>query len=252
LQNPSITDSHTSDGSGTGSFSSNITGLTVNTTYYVRAYATSIAGTSYGNQVSFYTSTPCTSVTDIDGNVYNAVAIGTQCWMASNLKTSKYRNGTSISNVTSASSWAALTTGAYCYYNNSSSNNATYGKLYNYYAVVDSRNLCPTGWHVPSDTEWTTLTDFLGGETIAGAKLKETGTTHWALTTAQVDNSTGFTALPGGNRLPDGSFNNINDGGDWWSSTICVWYRGIDGYANYVYRGCYGEKSGFSVRCIKD
>ena len=130
-----------------------------------------------------------TSLTDIDGNDYKTVTIGTQVWMVENLKTTKYNDGTAIPNITDNTSWAALTTGAYCDNINTPSISTTYGRLYNWYAVDNNagtkvasnggKNVCPTGWHVPSDAEWTTLTTYLGGESVAGGKLKETGTTHW-------------------------------------------------------------------------
>jgi uncharacterized protein (TIGR02145 family) len=199
-QNPTIDNSKTSNDIGTGSFTSNLTGLTANTIYYVRAYATNSMGTAYGNQVTFKTTTDVetNTVTDIDGNIYHTVTIGTQVWMVENLKTTKYRNGDPIPNVT-GNAWAALTTGAYCWYNNDAATyKATYGALYNWYAVADSRNIAPTGWHVPTDAEWTTLTTFLGGESVAGGKLKETGTNHWTSPNTGATNETGFTALPGG------------------------------------------------------
>ena len=181
-QNPTIADSKTTDGTGTGTFTSAITGLTATTTYYVRAYATNSAGTSYGDELSFKTYTG--TVPDIDGNVYNTVTIGTQVWMAENLKTTKYRNGDLIGTTTPATldiSGESYTKYQWAYDGNES-NVATYGRLYTWYAVTDTRNVCPTGWHVPTDAEWTTLTTFLGGESVAGGKLKETGTTHWAST----------------------------------------------------------------------
>jgi len=149
---------------------------------------------------------PITTITDIDGNVYNTIVIGTQTWMVENLKVTKYRNGESISNITDASQWSNLTAGAYCNYENIAANVTDYGRLYNWYAVSDSRNIAPAGWHVPTDTEWTTLTTFLGGESVSGGKMKETGTTHWNTTNSTVDNSSGFTGLPGGNRDNAGAF----------------------------------------------
>ncbi|MBM3919544.1 MAG: hypothetical protein FJ344_08615, partial [Sphingomonadales bacterium] len=170
VQNPTTANSTTSNGTGTGVFTSTLTGLTASTLYYVRAYATNSVGTAYGNQVSFTTSgtvsLPCLgtpTVTDVDNNTYNTVSIGTQCWMQSNLKVGKYRNGDNIANITDNTAWSQTNTGVWCNYNNDTANDALYGKLYNWYSVNDSRGLCPVGWHVPSDAEWTTLTDFLGG-----------------------------------------------------------------------------------------
>ena len=146
------------------------------------------------------------TVTDIDGNVYHTVTIGTQTWMVENLKTTRYRNGEAIPNITDNASWAALITCAYCDYNNIPSNSITYGKLYNWYAVNDSRNIAPMGWHVSTDAEWTTLTTFLGGTSIAGGKLKENGTIHWNSPNVGATNETGFSALPGGYRLNSGFY----------------------------------------------
>jgi len=255
-QNPTIADNKTTDGTGAGSFTSNITGLTAGTTYYVRAYATNSAGTGYGSAMSFSTQGGTTgTVTDIDGNVYHTVTIGTQVWMVENLKTTKYHDGTSIPNVTDNNAWSNLTTGAYCDYNNTPSNSATYGKLYNWYAV-NTGKLCPTGWHVATDAEWTTLTNSLGGGSIAGGKLKETGITHWNSPNTGATNKTGFTALPGGGRDSDGTFFNVGDGGYWWSATegdaASAWYRLMTYNGSTVYRGGSHKELGFSVRCVRD
>jgi uncharacterized protein (TIGR02145 family) len=257
-QNATTADNKTTDSSGIGNFTSSLTGLITNTTYYVRAFATNSSGTGYGNEISFKTlsDTSSETVTDVDGNVYKTVTIGTQVWMAENLKTTTYNNGTTIPNVTDGTTWAALITPAYCWYNNdASTNKATYGTLYNWYTVNTSM-LCPTGWHVPTDDEWTTLTTFLGGESIAGGKLKEIGTTHWSSPNIGADNSSGFTALPGGYRNYDGNFITNGNYGVWWSSsessTSNAWYRDmIYGYS-IVERSSYKELDGFSVRCLRD
>ena len=198
-----------------------------------------------------------TTVTDIDGNVYRTVKIGTQVWMAENLKTTKYRNGDPIANVTNGASWKALTTGAYCWYNNDAANKVTYGGLYNWFAVADSRKIAPTGWHVPTDAEWTVLTDFLGGLKVAGGKLKENGTSHWRTPNTGATNSCGFTALPGGYRYNgDGSFSHVGDIGYWWSSTAYgasdAWGRYLGDYNAYAYRNYNNKQGGFSVRCVRD
>ncbi len=199
--------------------------------------------------------------------IYNTVTIGTQLWMAENLKTTKYNDGTPIPNVTDNTAWAALTTGAFSDYNNTPANSTIYGRLYNWYAVDNNaatkvasnggKNVCPTGWHVPTDAEWTTLTTYLGGESVAGGKLKETGTTHWLSPNTGATNETGFTALPGGNRYGDGSFDNIGGDGNWWSSTeysttTPAWYRLMHYSGATVYRGYNDKQSGFSVRCVRD
>ena len=256
-QNPTIADSKTTDGTGAGSFTSNITGLTAGTIYYVRAYATNSAGTGYGSAMSFTTQGGTTgTVTDIDGNVYNTVTIGTQVWMVENLKTTKYRDGTSIPNVTDNISWSNLTTGAYCDYSNTPSNSATYGKLYNWYAATNAHNIAPTGWHVPTDADWTTLTTYLGGEGVAGGKLKETGTTHWQSPNIGATNETGFTALPGGYRRYYGPFVSVGFFGYWWSATenyaTFAWSRYMSYDDSDVYRDTDGKELGFSVRCVRD
>jgi uncharacterized protein (TIGR02145 family) len=252
--NPTTSDSKTDDGAGIGQFVSNITGITGGTTYHVRAYATNSAGTAYGADLTFITE----GVTDIDNNVYNTVTIGTQVWMKENLKTTRYNDGTAILNVTDGAIWSTLSAGAYCWYdNNAVKYKAEYGALYNWYVVAstNAKNVCPTGWHVPTDTEWTTLTTYLGGETVAGGKLKETGTTHWESPNTGATNASGFTALPGGNRLNDGSFDYVGQYGQWWSSTEYLansaWTRDVGYYFKTLDRAYYLKPSGYSVRCIK-
>jgi uncharacterized protein (TIGR02145 family) len=225
--------------------------------YYVRAYATNSAGTAYGSDLSFTTLPPSGSitVTDVEGNVYSTVTIGTQVWMAENLKTTKYRNGDVIANVTVDASWKTLTTGAYCNYNNDSSNATTYGRLYNWYAVEDNRDIAPIGWHIPTNAEWTILTDFLGGEDFAGGKLKEAGTLHWITPNTGADNSSGFTAISGGCR-ENGAFIGIGSTNYFWTSTgyntSSAWFRGLYNHLRVVSCGIYNKSNGFSVRCIKD
>jgi len=195
------------------------------------------------------------TVQDIEGNTYKTVKIGTQWWMAENLKTTKYRDGTSIPNVTDNTAWINLTTGAYSDYDNTPSNSATYGRLYNWYAATDAHNIAPTGWHVPTDVEWSTLTTYLGGENVAGGKLKEIGTTHWTSPNTGATNETGFTALPGGGRGTSGTFYYIENYGYWWSATeysATAWYRSMLHYLSDVGRGSVSKKLGFSVRCVRD
>lgn len=208
------------------------------------------------------------TLTDQDGNTYKTVTIGTQTWMAENLKTTKFRNGEPIPTVQFAD-WDFLRSAAYCNYDQESANVTTYGRLYNWYAVNDSRLIAPLGWHVPSDSEWTTLINFLGGDNIAGGKLKETGTTHWKTSwypnNLGATNESGFTALPGGERIiglfGPGAFSNINRYGYWWSATEynewSAWSRYISNEDKGVYRDELGDYSmnkseGYSVRCIKD
>ena len=196
-------------------------------------------------------------VTDVDGNVYHTVTIGTQTWMVENLKTTKYRNGDPIPNVTENSAWSNLKTGAYCNYNNSSSNEVVFGKLYNWYTLNDNRNVAPTGWHVATDAEWTTLTNYLGGISVAGGKLKEGGSSNWGNPNVGATNEVGFTALPGGYRANNEEYIGLHHLGSWWCSTESgtkyAWARGIFCDDINVDRGDYYEKKmGFSVRCVKD
>ena len=205
------------------------------------------------------------TVTDYDGNIYDTIHIGAQVWLKQNLKTRHYLNGDSIPIVPVKNSWSALTTGAYCYYLNDTNNNLTYGKLYNWFAVTDTRKICPDGWHVSSDGEWnimekhldasvdTTLTGYQGST--VGGKLKETGTTHWATTSAGVTNSSGFTALPGGHRLT-GIFYNLGNNGYWWTKTqkdvSFSWHRGLNDGSSQIMRSSANKNDGRAVRCIKD
>lgn len=196
------------------------------------------------------------TVTDIDGNVYSTVTIGTQVWMVENLKVTHYRNGDPIPNVADSTVWVGLATGAYSDYNNTPGNSTTYGRIYNWHAVGDSRNIAPLGWHVPTDAEWTTLTTTLGGTGVAGGRLKEAGTTHWSSPNTGATNETGFAAIPGGSRADDGAFYSIGEFGTWLSSTQSdadfAWHRGMGYTSGSVSRG-YGPKwYGFSVRCVRD
>ena len=214
------------------------------------------------------------TVTDIDGNVYATVTIGNQVWMAENLKTTKYKDGTAIPNVTDSNEWRNLSSGAYCWYDNDINNGTTYGALYNWYAV-NTGKLCPTGWHVPTDEEWAELENYLanngynydgstgGGDKIAKALSNDSG---WGSSTYEgavgntdypkYRNKSGFTALPAGYRYGYGNFDTIDYGGYWWSaietSTTNAWLRLVGYYDSYVNRGSYGKSNGFSVRCVRD
>ena len=258
---------------GTGSFTGYFTGLLPLTTYYVRAYATNSAGTSYGNQLSFTTtqtfnaiefnnSLTYGTVTDIDGNPYKTIQIGTQVWMAENLKTTRYNNGTTIPNLTSDSEWdaedgsAGHTGAAYCWYdNNEALSKNIFGALYNWNAV-NNGHLCPTNWHVPANTEWMTLITYLGGINVAGNELKEIGISHWASPNNGADNSTGFTALGGGFRMPGAAYYWIGVTGFWWSSseggTTDAWNINLNSGSGYVGTVNNPKKNGFSVRCVKN
>ena len=255
-ENPTIADSITTEGTGTGSFVSQLEGLTPGTSYYVRAYATNSVGTGYGDVRMFTTEG---GLRDIDGNEYGVICIGTQIWMDSNLKVSHYNNGAGISNVTENSAWWTLNTGALCNYDNSESIAAVYGRLYNWHAV-NTGKLCPEGWHVPSKEEWTTLIDYLGGEEIAGGKLKESGFNHWLSPNEGASNESNFTALPGGIRDGKG-FHNLGERTWFWTSTetnslivpnnhaesVLLFYNEI-----YVMNMNRNKPYGIAVRCIKD
>jgi uncharacterized protein (TIGR02145 family) len=252
-------------GSVNTSVSASITGLTQGTTYHFRVKAVNSLGTSYGSDLTF-TTTSLTTVTDVDGNVYNIVTIGTQVWMKENLKTTKYSDGTAIPNITGGPAWVALTSPAYCWYNNDASTyKDTYGGMYNLYTVMTGK-LCPTGWHVPSNADWTTLGTYLGGDAIAGGKLKEAGTAHWLSPNVGATNESGFNGLPTGFRGDDsnGTFFNINvvtnpntNYSDWWSSTLInagnAYHRDLyNNVASLDVRTDGRWKLGLPVRCMKD
>ena len=221
-------------------------------TYRVRAY-TLLNQSNYSNEETGYINE---TITDIDGNVYKTVKIGTQVWMAENLKVTHYRNGDPILNITDNTQWDSLTTGAYCNYNNDPNNAITYGRLYNWYAVTDSRNLAPIGWRVPTDAEWQTLINYLGGDDVAGGKIKEAGTTHWSSPNTGATNESGFTALPGGARADSGSFDLLGSNATFWSSTETnsnyAWYRRLTYNGASVDRDIGDKRHGVSVRLVRD
>ncbi len=197
------------------------------------------------------------TVTDIDGNVYDTVVIGKQVWMKQNLKVTRYNNGTLIPIIKDSLLWTNNTTGARCYYNNdSSTNNFIYGALYNWYAVNNTNKISPTGWHVSTETEWIAAENFLGGDSIAGGKMKEVGTTHWTSPNVDATNSSRFTGLPGGCRSFNASYQFFRDNGLWWTATerdanwamsLYFWnqFGGVDHNPG-------SKKYGFSVRCVRD
>lgn len=239
---------------GLGSFTIKIPNLNANTTYYVRAWAYNGFGIGYGDEIII---TTLETVTDINSNVYNTVKIGNQIWTLENLEATHYNDGTSIANVTSDGTWVNLTTPGYCWYDNNINNKEKYGALYNYYVMDNSLNVCPEGWHVPSESEWIVLSDYLGGESIAGGKLKEEGTVNWAEPNTGATNESGFTALPAGARIMfTGVFNGINESCGWWSSTPNTtdqaWRSGL-GYNTTTFGiGSNYKKNGHSIRCLKD
>lgn len=198
------------------------------------------------------------TVTDYDGNVYKTIKIGKQIWMAENLKVTHYRNGDPITNVTSNSEWTDLSTGAFCVYDNNLKNADIYGFLYNWYAVGDNRNIAPVGWHVPSNEEWQTLVDYLGGSGVAGDKMIETGTAHWKAPNTRATNESGLSALPSGNRNLIGKYSDMGRHATFWSSSEdnsnYAWYSDLNIYTGYadVRRLIFHKRIGFSVRCVKD
>jgi uncharacterized protein (TIGR02145 family) len=234
--------------SGTASFALNIGGKTCIVTRTV-AIAPQNPTSGYGSDI-----------TDIEGYSYKTVYIGTQQWMALNLKTEKYNDGAGIPNVTDNTQWQNNTKGAWSYYNNDAANNAKYGKLYNWYAVSPTtngnKNVCPSGWHVPTDAEWTVLTDYLGGLNVAGGKMKEVGTTKWKSPNTDATNTSLFTGLPGGSRYSNGNYVSIGSYGGWWSSTEynagSAWYRSLYYNDGSAHRDISNKKDGFSVRCLRD
>lgn len=254
-QNPTTNDQHTAN-TILCSFTSSITGLTPLTNYFIRAYASNSSGTAYGNEVNFTTVENSGTIIDYDGNNYNTITIGSQVWMKENLKTTHYSDGTEIPNITNNEQWGYLSTGAYSFYDNNPFNDSIYGLLYNWYAVTSDRGLCPSGWHVSSDSEWTILINYLGGESVANSKLKETGNAHWAEPNEVASNQSGFTALPGGYRGFFGTFYFTGKYGFWWSSikydSPPEWYRFIYSNDNYIHRGIGIKVNGLSVRCLKD
>jgi uncharacterized protein (TIGR02145 family) len=195
------------------------------------------------------------TVKDADGNVYHTVRIGNQTWMVENLRTTRYNDGTPIMGLSENGEWSSISTDAYCWYDNDSMlNGDTYGALYNWYAASSSK-LAPEGWHVATDADWATLVSFLGGDTIAGAKLKEAGTSHWISPNAGATNNFGFTALPGGYRNLDGSYADLQISGNWWTASQkdlnLAWFRGMGFNQVKTSKVPFSKRYGFSVRCVK-
>jgi uncharacterized protein (TIGR02145 family) len=273
---PTTANFTTNNGSGTGTFASSMSGLLANTTYYYAAYAINSAGTAYGNEYNFTTgnaanpsylnpSSTYGQMSDIDGNTYATIIINTQEWMAENLRTTKYRNGDIISNVTDNAQWNLIISGAYCTYNNNQTD-AAYGNLYNWYAVADSRHVCPTGWHEPSDGDWNDLLQSLDLSTdvsawgfqsgVAGGKLKSVGTQYWTSPNDGATNSSGFSALAGGMRSNTGAFSGLGDNAYFWTKTEYISTQGVNRNIFYnnpaIFRDYPLKKNGYPVRCVKD
>lgn len=198
------------------------------------------------------------TMTDIDGNIYKTIVIGNQTWMAENLRVKHYQNGDTIPNITDNEEWGDLTTGAYCNYSNTKNLDtiATYGRLYNWYAVADSRKLAPEGWRVPTIADWMELVEYLGGDTIASNALKERGNTHWNNNFESADNSSGFTALPGGRRYLSNGYSGIGSYNVLWTAseydTEKAGFLYLYRYDSKVWKGINYKANGYSVRLIKE
>ncbi|MBE0647291.1 MAG: fibrobacter succinogenes major paralogous domain-containing protein [Bacteroidales bacterium] len=257
---PTVNSEKAPGGSGAGSFVSTISGLTPNTLYYVRAYATNETGTGYGAQL--FLKTMYGIVSDVDGNDYQTVMIGNQEWMAENLKVTHYNTMAPIPNVSGYDDWTKLSSGAYSWYDNDYQiYGSAYGALYNFYTVEDPRGLCPVGWHVPSLAEWDTLFAYLGGYPVAGGKLKSSLTAlyehpFWLPPNYLGTNESGFAAFPGGFRsFSGGGYSGLGPSGYWWTTSID--HENVVGiWISTSYAGAFSElhskNSGLSVRCIKD
>lgn len=257
--NPAIAGNHSTDGTGTGSFISNLSGLSGNTLYYVRAYATNSIGTAYGDEISFTTLIPpfaCGDVVAYESKNYNTVQIGTQCWFKQNLNVGIRINGIQFPVNDGISE-------KYCY-DDLESNCDVYGGLYpwnemmQYSVTAGSRGLCPQEWHIPTDTEQTLLVNYLGGDAIAGGKMKETGTEHWLSPNSGATNASGFTALPGGCRNCTLIFNFLTYFTSFWTSTepgagaTHAYYRTLEYNSVTASRYLNEKTGGLSVRCIRD
>jgi Fibrobacter succinogenes major domain (Fib_succ_major). len=286
LPNPTIKGNYSIDSLGTTSFVCPIMLYSPSTTYYVRAYATNSSGTGYGENIQLTTPADSTmpnpllnpaltygSMTDIDGNVYKTITIGTQTWMAENLRVTKYRNGDIISNETDNTKWASLKTGSQCTFNNGSEKNsiAKFGRLYNFYAVADARNIAPQGWHVASDAEWATLTNYINqhpGTSVSGAQALG-AVSDWNEssvpgtvgcpdpdTYTSLNNSSGFCGLPIGIRGDYGVCDYVTKYAAWWTAnandTNSAWFRSLSYYSKEMSKNFYNKSYGLSVRCIKD
>ena len=285
---PTVKNDTTLNGTGTGSFNSSIINLSAGITYYVRAYATTATGTWYGNVLQITTESDILlpypalnpnltygTMTDIEGHVYQTITIGSQTWMAENLSVTKYRNGEAIPNEKDNSKWKELETGAYCNYNNNSESNSIrkFGRLYNFYATTDSRNIAPNGWHIASDAEWSILNDYIAGHLDISTSVAQAiaSTTDWTesstigaigcgcldpITYSPLNNSSGFSALPSGIRGNYGEFNYVGNYCGWWCSNQLdknsAWFRSLNFYGLTLGNNTYNKQYGLSIRCVKD
>jgi uncharacterized protein (TIGR02145 family) len=260
---PTIEDNKTNVGAGIADFISNITGLTPGTVYYIRAYATNSAGTGYGNEIKV-----STSIADVEGNVYKTTPIGNQLWMAENLKSTRFNNNSPIPNVADSLTWTTLSTPAYSWYRNQPANKNIYGALYNWFTGA-AGNLCPQGWHVPTQLEYRTMEQAVGVPAdstvvwgwrgrLAGTHLKNT--TGWD-SLGNGDNTTGFSALPGGYRAwVNGQYRGRGFITYFWTATddainhkpTVAWYRRLDSTDSRIYNATTEKTGGKSVRCMKN
>lgn len=249
---PTLLNQSIINGTATGAFEGTITELLPNTTYYFRAFATNEQGTRYSNQLLENTTS---LVTDVDGNIYQGVKIGTQIWLNKNLMVTKYQNRDTIYEVVPDGLWQNLLSGGWSNIDNVADNNETYGKLYNWFAVSDERKLCPQGWKIPSDDDWTVLTSYLGGLDVAGGKLKSTGITFWGIPNAWANNLSFFTGLPGGFRDQLGLFFGVGYYAVWWTSTSNgaeAWSRYVYNEFNYASKETLSKNQGLSIRCLSE
>jgi uncharacterized protein (TIGR02145 family) len=267
--NPDIGGTKFQIGNESGLFSDLLSGLNSNTTYFVKTYATNSSGTVLGPEVTFTSgqASDYKSIKDLDGNKYYIVSIGNQVWMAENLKATRFNDGTLFPNITDDFAWETLNTPAYCWYNNNQGFKSTYGALYNWYTIDTAsnghRNVCPAGWHIPSDAEWIILVTNLGGEAGSGIKLKEAGEFYWYPSTNMGDNTSDFSALPGGKRSEkpvstfDGTstpFFYIGSIAAWWSNTSTLTDHELEVTVDKSSADKYSSQKngGYSIRCIKD
>jgi uncharacterized protein (TIGR02145 family) len=256
--NVTYTITGTPSSSGSASFTISLGGksCTLTSTVYASGTVSGITAHRCGSANVHNSTLPYGTMTDQEGNQYRTIQIGNQIWMAENLRTTKYSNAISIANIVDNTLWESNTTGAYCSYNNTPANDCPYGKLYNWYAVNNINKICPAGWHVPTDAEFTTLSTFLGGEITAGGKMKSTGTFYWVSPNTNAINSSGFSALPSGSRGTNGVFGGIGSNASFWSntasSTTNAWYRFIGNLFGDLIRPNDNKAAGRSIRCVKD
>lgn len=257
--NPTLDNASLSIGSGTGEFQGRITQLEPENSYYIRAYATNEWGTSYSNELT--TETKGLFAQDIDGNIYPSQIYSELEWTTKNLKSTRYANGDPIPNLIDGGEWFITTEGSWSYYDLDSNRAQVYGILYNWYAASDARNICPSGWRVPTNNEWENLINYLGGSSEAGGKMKTTGTIIggdglWQAPNEGASNESGFSVVPAGDRLSGGAFDRLTTGATFWGSTELnlntAWGRRLSHTSIAVSRANYAKTSGFSVRCVRD